>query len=337
MAWSEHILVRLTVLTGAACLYAAGCQFAAHNGEVWDNSHNWRAYYDSVAGNTLYMSAFESDCRKTYAAFRAPAGERNPEYGKCEAPPAHGIRRNPVSALTSLIFLAVSAVAVQHSAEGLAVALALLGGGSFRLHASGDTTGSILDHTMVGVAAVLLLQNLIARQAPKMSKLLMALALAGILSMVSQGRIIRNAEAATAVAAVAAAVVSITMPKLLLNVVLPLGVGFYLTDSVSGKFLKEAECTGDTGVSDTYDKTHAAWHICVAIGVTEGILLHDSFNPASLLTAILAVVGAADPSRMDIGMGVTIACAAVATAAAEVMKKDTQETIVYSSLDESKA
>jgi hypothetical protein len=190
---------------------------------------------------------------------------------------------------------------------------------------------------MVGVAAVLLLQRLIATQAPKVSKTAMALALAGVLAMVSQGRIIRNAEAATAVAAVAAAVVSITMPKLLLNVILPLGIGFYLTESVSGPFLREAECTGDTSVSDTYDKTHAAWHICVAVGATEGILLHDSFNPASLFTAILAVVGATDPSKMDIGMGVTIACAAVATCAFEVIKTDERSIVVYSRMNENKA
>lgn len=326
--------VRAYAIGVCAVVYAGGVTVAQiRKGEVHDNEHNWRAYIDRLAGNSAHVDGFNASCVAKYGSFSPPTPTANhqADFGHMLDtcwPPASDTARHPLSALTSLGFVLIGFLL---SEDCIGLALAILGGGSFRHHAAGDASGRALDHS--GVAAVAIcLCGLVLRAllAGKQTRLLRVVAncatLCAITGIISAGNIKTNANiasyAAAGVALVAASAARI--PVVAFNAVVPLAVGWYCTHKASPHW-HHAECTGSGQEALIYDKLHSLWHLCVIVGCSEMAAYRLSpiaggwslqnlafrISPTTTASLVLPVLASFAPEWGDIGAAVLLGPAAI--------------------------
>ena len=304
---------RLGVAVAAIVLYLSGVYLRGGIKHVHDSRNNWRAYRCLVGGTAqadlgdcAWVSGYRDSCLEKYGRFSppdpAPLGDfagQFPPY-----PPAEYLQRSPVSALTSLIFLAVAVVAVVRQFPAFALSLAVVAAGSFSLHSTGSPAGHVLDHAGYTLAAFAAAAVSVGYACDSLGLpawhlyFVPLVAVVAVAASFSGSSPVQDVSAVSAIALFACIFVSAIAslrPLFGLNAGVPLAVGAYLQAYPASSHELRAECTGVLGDDELYDVVHSLWHVAAAFGFLEVALFARGPSVLAFASLLFLVPGLYDP------------------------------------------
>ncbi|MEK9529565.1 MAG: hypothetical protein VW491_11660, partial [Gammaproteobacteria bacterium] len=240
--------------------------------------------------------------------------------GNCKGFKKHNeLSRSPVSALTSVGFLLVAAVALGRDVP-LACASAALSAGSFAWHSTGQQDTIHLDHfgcTLYAVALARAFLGSIGRLNERLLLLAFCITVAVGAGLGAPDDASYDAAFLAAVALLTSFVLTVaTNYPVVINCAIPgvLGMAFHeRTHNLSGV----ASCTGNLDDDAIADITHATWHCCaVILGMEAAFASANSLSPLS--TGLLPLLVSLHwPSLGVYVLPATLVCGAIACIARE--------------------
>ena len=299
---------------------AAGCAvcmvfvvgWAARLGldHVADHRYNWMASNALAAGVDVsarplgtWMDAWNSTCEGKYGvSLNEPAGatlvDTGAHLGSCDGfARQRELSRAPISAVTSLGFLVVSA-ASSSSDPVLAVSAAAVAAGSYAWHSTGQKDTVHLDHFGCALFGLAVARSLLA-SLDRVGEAWLNGGLCLVVACVC-GFAAPDDGSLYAVCVVAGALVVVFVASLggssavVLNCGVPAGVGLAFherTHHLGGV----ATCTADLGDDAVADAVHATWHCCAIVLGVEAAFAGSNTPSALSASTLLLLVGLAEP------------------------------------------
>jgi len=290
-------------ITGAAIalLFVAGWAVRTNLEHVADHRYNWMAANAIAAGTDVrdrpygtWMQAWNTTCvDKWHTPLTDATVDAQAHLGLCKGfKKQPELSRAPMSALTSIGFLAVSVVAAAADPI-LATASAALAAGSYAWHSTGQADTIHIDHFGCTIFALAVARSLFQG----LGRIGIGWLNVGFCGVLTATAAFAEPDDASKYATFIVAGSLITVLILSVGELYPLVFNLGVPAAIGIAFHERAHalsgiagCTANLSDDQTADAVHATWHCCAVVLGVEAALAHgNTRSPLAASTVLLLV------------------------------------------------